>query len=217
MRKKLRVSRVIEDYLVTIARLEEEYGVARTTDIAKALGVKPGTVINTIERLKACGYVERIPYRGIRLTEKGREIAMDVLRRHRLAERLLTDILEMDIEKVHEIAHRLEHDIADIEEYIERKLKDTKTCPHGKPIPPRKTEREILLCNAEEGKVYRITRITLSTEEDLEVINSLGLKPGTILKVKSREPKGSIKVQVNDNILALEEDVLKLISVTEVR
>ncbi|HHC19526.1 MAG TPA: metal-dependent transcriptional regulator [Euryarchaeota archaeon] len=213
--KELKPTRITEDYLVTIARLEEKYGIARITDIARSLNVSPGTVTNTIARLEKCGYVKRIPYRGIRLTKEGRILALKILRRHRLAERLLTDILEVDIDKVHEIAHKLEHDIAGIEDYIERKLEGKSTCPHGRPIPPKESYEEVPLTEAKEGKSYRIAKIILSNKEVAKEVNSKGLTPGMVFKVHEILPNG-ITIVVDDKHIILDNNTGSSIIVCEV-
>ncbi|MBO3842519.1 MAG: metal-dependent transcriptional regulator, partial [Candidatus Brockarchaeota archaeon] len=94
------VTPVVEEYLECIFRLQEKEGVARTSSIVKSLGVAPGTVTNTVEKLEEEGLVTHVSYRGVKLTEKGRRIALQVVRRHRLSERLLVDILKMDWERV---------------------------------------------------------------------------------------------------------------------
>jgi len=98
------ISAVIEEYLECIFKLQEKSGVARTSDIVKSLGVVPGTVTNTVEWLEKEGLVTHKPYKGVKLTEKGRKIALQVIRRHRLSERLLTDILNMKWDKAHDAA-----------------------------------------------------------------------------------------------------------------
>ncbi|MBS7615514.1 metal-dependent transcriptional regulator, partial [Candidatus Bathyarchaeota archaeon] len=105
------VTFVIEEYLEAIYRLQEKNKAARTNDLVKMLNVAPGTVTNTVERLERESYITHVPYKGVKLTEKGNSIALQVLRRHRLSERLLTDILHIDWDKVHEAACRLEHGI----------------------------------------------------------------------------------------------------------
>ena len=105
------VTAVIEEYLEGIYRLQEKSGVARTSEIVKLLQVVPGTVTNTVERLEKEGLVTHEPYKGVKLTEKGRKIALNVIRRHRLSERLLTDILRVKWSEAHKAACRLEHAI----------------------------------------------------------------------------------------------------------
>ncbi|MGQ9479668.1 MAG: metal-dependent transcriptional regulator [Thermoproteota archaeon] len=132
------VTAVVEEYLECIYRLQEREGVARTNSLIKCLKVAPGTVTNTVERLERDGFVNHVSYRGVRLTEKGRRIALKVIRRHRLSERLLVDLLKMEWSMVHEAACRLEHSLTnDVEEHLERILSHPKTCPHGNPIPGR--------------------------------------------------------------------------------
>ena len=118
----------IEEYLEGIYRLQERNGVARTSNIVKLLQVVPGTVTNTVEKLEKEGLVIHEPYRGVKLTEKGFKIALRVLRKHRLSERLLTDILSMDWDEAHEAACRLEHAITDnIIKKLEKALGHPKT------------------------------------------------------------------------------------------
>ncbi len=148
-----------EEFLESIYRLQERDGVARTTELIRMLSVVPGTVTNTVERLEKRGLITHETYRGVKLTEKGVNIALHVLRRHRLSERLLTDILHMDRDQVHEAACRLEHGLTeDVTENIERVLESPKTCPHGNPIPTNlgriaEKQSELLssLCPGEKG------------------------------------------------------------------
>ena len=89
------VTAVIEEYLECIYKLQEKSGVARTSDIVESIGVAPGTVTNTVEWLEKENLVTHKPYRGVKLTPKGAKIALQVIRKHRLSERLLVDILHM--------------------------------------------------------------------------------------------------------------------------
>ncbi|MFB0502553.1 MAG: metal-dependent transcriptional regulator, partial [Candidatus Bathyarchaeia archaeon] len=107
------VSSVIEEYLEVIYRLQERSGVARTLELAEMLNVAPGTITNTVERLEKESLIVHEPYKGVRLTEKGRGIALRMVRKHRLSERLLTDILDVEWDKVHDAACQLEHGISD--------------------------------------------------------------------------------------------------------
>ncbi|MEM2922573.1 MAG: metal-dependent transcriptional regulator, partial [Candidatus Bathyarchaeia archaeon] len=107
----MKISPSIEDYLENIYKLEEKEGVARTKDLADKMHVGLGTITNTVEMFERQGLVAHRPYKGIKLTRGGRKIALDVIRRHRLAERLLTDILKVDWSKAHELACKLEHSL----------------------------------------------------------------------------------------------------------
>ncbi|MEM2875360.1 MAG: metal-dependent transcriptional regulator, partial [Candidatus Bathyarchaeia archaeon] len=131
-----KISSIVEEYLETIFRLQERSGVARTSALIKALNVSPGTVTNTVERLERGCFIIHEPYRGVKLTEKGQRIALKIVRKHRLLERLLTDILNVAWERVHDAACQLEHNLSDeIVKKIEKVLGHPKTCPHGNPIP----------------------------------------------------------------------------------
>ena len=89
------ISATVEEYLEAIYRLEEKKGSAKTGDLAKELNVTLGTITNTIENMEKQNLVIHKPYKGVKLTKKGRKLALDVVRRHRLSERLLTDILKI--------------------------------------------------------------------------------------------------------------------------
>ena len=181
-----------EDFLQAIYRLQERNGVARTGELVKTLKVVPGTVTNTVERLEKRGLVTHEAYRGVKLTEEGKTIALRVLRRHRLSERLLLDILGMEWNQVHEAACRLEHGVTnEVAKSIEKVLEWPRTCPHGKPIPTgcggivEEAEGQSLLDlqSRDEGVVTRIADEKRST---VEMVAKLGLKPGTSVRVLKR-------------------------------
>jgi len=217
---KREVSSATEEYLEGIYRLQERSGVARTSELVKLLKVAPGTVTNTVERLKREGLVTHEPYKGVKLTEKGRKIALQVMRRHRLSERLLTDILNVKWDKAHKAACKLEHVIDDeIAKNIEKVLGHPKTCPHGNPIPTQcggilEEESEPLtsLNPKEEGIIVKIAE-----EESnlLQYLAELGLTPGTPIEVVEKAPfNGPITVKVNKTDRALS---LKVASIIEVK
>jgi DtxR family Mn-dependent transcriptional regulator len=196
------VTAVVEEYLEGIYRLQEKSGVARTSDIVKVLQVVPGTVTNTVERLEKEGMLRHEPYRGVKLTDKGRKIALGVIRRHRLSERLLTDFVRVDWDKVHDAACKLEHGIAnDVIKKLEKALGHPKTCPHGNPIPTacggiieEKSEPLSTLRSKESGVVAKIKD---ETPEVLEYIAALGLLPGTSIEIVEKAPfDGPVTVKV---------------------
>jgi DtxR family Mn-dependent transcriptional regulator len=196
------VSEVVEEYLEGIYRLQEKSGVARTSDIVKALQVVPGTVTNTVERLEKEGMLRHEPYRGVRLTDRGRRIALDVIRRHRISERLLTDFVHIDWDKVHDAACRLEHGITtDVIKKLEKALGHPKTCPHGNPIPTacggiveEKSEPLSTLNSEERGVVVKIRD---ETPEVLKYIATLGLLPGASIEIIEKAPfDGPVTIKV---------------------
>src|SRR5579871_2325344 len=128
----------VEDYATAIYTLEERDGAVSTNDLAALLDVKPGSVSGMLRKLDSLGLVEHERYRGVRLTEKGRRVALEVIRHHRLLELFLVENLGMTADEVHAEAEVLEHALSEeLEELIARKLGDPTVDPHGDPIPSR--------------------------------------------------------------------------------
>lgn len=217
------ISAIVEEYLEAIYKLQEKRGAARTSDMVNMLHVAAGTVTNTIERLEKWGYVTHEPYRGVKLTERGRRLALEVIRKHRLSERLLTDILHMKWDKVHEAACKLEHGITDeIIKSLEKALKHPKTCPHGNPIPTRcggimEEESQSLsdLKEAEEGIIMKITE-----EESglLRYLENLGLVPGASVTILEKAPfDGPITIKVKAFVHSISRTVASVIQVRRIK
>lgn len=213
------ISPVVEEYLECVYRLEEKMGVARTSDIVKSLGVVPGTVTNTVELLERKDLVTHRPYKGVKLTEKGRKIALQVVRKHRLSERLLTDILHMEWGKVHEEACKLEHSMTEeVMAPLEKALNNPKTCPHGSPIPTKSggiTEEETRsLSELEAGDESTIVKITEEKSDLLQYLGELGLVPGASVRVLKKAPlDGPISVGVGSTSHALSAAIASVIRV----
>src|SRR3954449_5330734 len=125
-----------EEYLENILEIEEEGTRVMRARLVERLGLSAAAVSEIVGRLADNGYVELADDRTVSLTTKGRELATTVVRRHRLAERLLVDVIGLEWEKVHREADRWEHVISDdVEEKLIALLGDPATCPHGNPIP----------------------------------------------------------------------------------
>jgi len=123
-----KITATVEKYLKGIYRLQNRNGFAKTGDLIKMFNVSPGTITNTIKRLKIEGLVLHQPYKGVKLTEKGREIALQAIRRQVIVERMLTEILKIELIEAHKIADEIEHYIPDntikrIEQILERRKK----------------------------------------------------------------------------------------------
>ncbi len=213
------VTAVIEEYLEGIYRLQEKSGVARTSEIVKLLQVAPGTVTNTVERLEKESLVTHVPYKGVKLTEKGRKIAIDVIRRHRLSERLLTDVLRVKWSEAHQIACKLEHSITgNVVKKLEKALKHPQTCPHGNPIPTQCggiiEEKSEPLSNLEPKEKGVVVKITDEEKELLEYLANLGLVPRASLEVVEKAPfNGPITVKINETKQALSFEIASIIYV----
>lgn len=204
-----RVSDVIEEYLETIYRLQERSGIAKTSDLVAMLNVAPGTITNTIERLERNLLVVHEPYRGVRLTDEGHRIALDVVRRHRLIERLLTDLLDIEWDKAHELACDLEHWIdSEVARKIEHVLRCPRVCPHGNPIPTEDGEiidEEVYpLTEFRVGEKGIISRIIEETPEFLKYLGELGVKPERAIEIIHKAPRNDpITIKVDGRIQAL--------------
>jgi len=194
---KTELSYEAEEYVEVIYRLQKQSGVAKTKELAEELRVVPGSITNTIEHLEKHGLVKHQPYRGVKLTAKGEELALDILRRHRLAERMLTDILNFDWGHVHESACKLEHALTkEVITLLEKKLGNPKICPHGNPIPTEqgKVEEEKCLPLTEIGlnDFCNVAKITDEKREKLLTLASKGLKPDVPVHVVERKPSNMV-------------------------
>jgi DtxR family Mn-dependent transcriptional regulator len=213
------VSAVIEEYLEAIYRLQEKSGAGRTNDIVKMLKVAPGTVTNTVERLEKEGYVTHEPYKGVKLTQKGLKIALQVVRRHRLSERLLTDILHLEWDKAHDAACKLEHGITnEIIKPLEKALRHPKTCPHGNPIPTRCggiiEEKSQPLTELNANEQATIIKITEERPDFLHYLDTIGLVPGAFIEVVEKAPfNGPITLKVGATNRALSSAMASIIHV----
>jgi DtxR family Mn-dependent transcriptional regulator len=183
----------VEEYLETIYELEEAGIVPMRARIVERLGVSAPSVSETVKRLEREGYLTLGARREMVLTESGRKYATDMVRRHRLAERLLVDVLKVPWHQVHEEACRLEHAISDsLESHLIALLGDPGTCPHGNPIPGSHNAAPavdtVALGEAAEG-AWRVERIDEQLEADpagLLLLEQGALLPGTPCTVGPR-------------------------------
>lgn len=217
-----RFSNAVEECLETIYRLEEVEGAAKTSKLASMLGVAKGTVTNAIERLEKMSLITHSPYRGVRLTRKGRSIAVRVIRRHRLSERLLTEVLKVGWEAAHENACLLEHSITDeIADRIEDLLQYPKTCPHGNPIPRNDGSlvEDISHPLTVLGSRYRglVVKIVDERPKVLKHLKRLNIKPGTCIEVvKSSLPDGSTRIRLQGGEYYLSSELASAVRVQDV-
>jgi len=174
-----------EEYLETILSLEEEGVVPMRARLVERLGLSAAAVSETVGRLVEGGWVELAGDRRLSLTAKGRGLATTIVRRHRLAERLLVDVIGLEWEKVHAEAARWEHAIsADVEEKLVLLLGDPATCPHGNPIPGSRRAAPsgptIALADASIGPVTiaRVSERLEMSDEALVLIAGANLLPG---------------------------------------
>jgi DtxR family transcriptional regulator, Mn-dependent transcriptional regulator len=190
------VSAPIQDYAKAVYALQERSGGAvSTNDLAERLGLTPGSVSAMLRKLADLGLVEHEPYRGVRLTDSGREVALEVLRHHRLIELFLAEELGMPWDRVHAEAEVLEHVISeDLEQLIANRLGNPTVDPHGDPIPSARFEVEEhptrSLDELEPGNVGRFVRVSDSEPAMLRYLADEGINLGDRLEVTRRQPFG---------------------------
>jgi DtxR family Mn-dependent transcriptional regulator len=198
----------VEEYLETIFALEEEGIPVIQARLAERLDKAAPSVSEMLDRLEADDLIVRTS-RQIAMTSKGTSLAEGVVRKHRLAERLLVDIIGLDWDKAHIEAGRWEHVISDdVEERLVVLLGNPTTCPHGNPIPgvePVGPEQR-RLAEAQPGERIRLERITESVEHDtasLTYLGDHGLTPGITALVQARAPDGTLTLEVGSSTIAL--------------
>jgi len=208
----------VEEYLETIQALTEEGVPVIQARIAERLGRTAPSVSEMLERLTADGYVER-EGRSISLTDQGRVLADSVIRKHRLAERLLVDVIGLPWHKAHVEAGRWEHVISDeVEQRLVELLGNPTTCPHGNPIPGAAAGDEVLAAQAEQvsladvepGDTVRLERITEEVELDmasLVYLDEHGLIPGRSALVRRRAADGTLTLEVDGTAVDLDSSL----------
>ena len=209
-----------EEYLEQIIELEEEGITPMRARLVERLGLSAAAVSETVGRLVDNGFVEMNDDRSLGLTGKGRNLATTVVRRHRLAERLLLDVIGLEWEKVHREADRWEHAIsADVEEKLVELLGDPMTCPHGNPIPGSKrtsTERPaVALIDAELGSVMvaRISEKLELSDDSLRMLAGARMIPGATATVVEKNGDG-VKVRTSAGEHTLPQNVAEQVYVS---
>ena len=168
-----------EEYLQVLFWLEEA-GLPKTgANVARAMQLSPPTVHEMIGRLERDGYITRAGDKTISFTDNGAEHAEGIVRRHRLIERFLTDVLGIPWDEVHEEAERLEHAMSPVlEERMLAAIGDAKTCPHGHPIVAGTRVQGVPLADVAEGATVTVLRLENEAEELLHYLKDAGLEPG---------------------------------------
>lgn len=184
-----------EDFLKAALELERAEGKATTNGLAARLGVTAPTVSQMAKKLDEQALVRRAPYRGVTLTERGRLVALEVLRHHRLLERYLVETLGVPLDEVHVEADRLEHVLSEaLEERIDEALGFPTHDPHGDPIPDRElrlaepTGRS--LASLVAGEHSTVTRVPDGDAALLRYLAMLELVPGADVEVVLHAPFG---------------------------
>jgi DtxR family Mn-dependent transcriptional regulator len=215
------LSAAVQDYAKAIYSLQTRDGTVSTTALAERLDVRPASVSGMLRKLAVLGLVEHERYHGVTLTDRGRLVALEVIRHHRLLELFLVESLGMSWDEVHAEAEVLEHVLSeDLEELIAAKLGDPTLDPHGDPIP----SRELTIADDQAGALYdlepgrRVTfvRVSDADPEMLRFLAERGIVPGARLEVIERQPfDGPLYVRAGDEVHVLGATLARAMRVSE--
>ena len=198
------VTESAEEYLGAIYKLGEEGQPVAVSALAKHLKISSVSANEMVRKLVERELVLYEPYKGVSLTPAGQTQALVVIRRHRLWERFLTDVLGLSWDQVHDEACRLEHVTSPlVEERLAQLLGDPETCPHGHPMPTAEGEMAVEagcpLAELMAGQKARILRVPEGDDALLRYLATLGLKPQTAVQVEAVAPfQGPLTVQVGE-------------------
>jgi DtxR family Mn-dependent transcriptional regulator len=200
----------VENYVKAIYALEQrDGGPVANSALASRLGVTPASASSMVKKLVELGLVTHVPYKGVSLTERGRLMALEVLRHHRLLELYLTRTLGVPWDRVHDEAEILEHVLSEeLEELIAAKLGDPTRDPHGDPIPSRELEIDegetASMAQLEVGARGRFVRVSDSDPEMLRYLAERGIRPGDRLEVIERQPfDGPLSIRFGSEVHVL--------------
>jgi DtxR family Mn-dependent transcriptional regulator len=212
---QMRPSTAMREYLAEIYRLQEHSPTVSTTSLAERLDVTAPAVPRMLKRLKSAGYVKHIPYQGVELTDLGREEALRELRRHRILEVFLVQVMGFEWFEVHQHAEELGKGLNDV--IVERMAEMTdhpRRCPHGEPIPDEQGVLPLIedtcLINYTVGHKGAISRVRTDEPERLVYFSSLGLTPGVAFEIVGRAPfNGPMRLRVDREEVVLGVELMK--------
>ncbi len=208
-----------EEYLEAVYRLEREGPGVTTSGLASELGVAPASVSGMLKKLASEGYLDHRARGEAKLTTKGLEVAVRVMRRHRLAERLLTDMLGMPWDQVHAEACMLEHAISEkVEARLVEVLGNPSTCPHGHPIPPKDLSDPIRigipLAQLESGARAVVHGVTEEVPEILRYLGDINLRPGVTFSIVEKAPLGGpVTIEIGGASHAISLELARMVTV----
>jgi DtxR family Mn-dependent transcriptional regulator len=182
-------------------------------NLARAMQLSAPTVHEMLGRLERDGYVARNAERMVEFTESGREHAEEIVSRHRMIERFLTDVVGVPWDDVHEEAEHLEHAMTPrFEAYVRASVGDAKTCPHGHPIQVGQRIDGVPLADCEPGAKVTILRLENEAEDLLHYLKEAGIEPGLVGEVASNDGE-SVAVRSDDALATVTASVAETVSV----
>jgi DtxR family Mn-dependent transcriptional regulator len=204
------LSEAVQDYAKAIYALQSRGDRSVTTNaLAERMGVTPASASAMVKKLDAMGLVTHQPYHGVTLTERGRDVALEVLRHHRLLELYLAESLGVPWDRVHEEAEVLEHVLSEeLEDLIAAKLGDPTHDPHGSPIPTRDGRIDepltVPLQSLEAGANGTFVRISDADPAMLRYLSERGIAPGDSFEIVDKQPfDGPLFVRFGDAVHVL--------------
>jgi DtxR family Mn-dependent transcriptional regulator len=201
----------VEEYLEAIFKRQQVEAPVSTSALAEDLKVSLPAVTDMMRRLQDADLIDYELNKGALLTDKGRRAAVSIVRRHRLWERFLTDILGLKWDKAHEEACRLEHATSpETEDRLASLIGDSDTCPHGHPIPDRDGNiRDQDIKPLSDFHARQTVCISAVAREDaalLRKVEKWGLKPGAVVTIERKDREGSVELKSDDRRLVLEKE-----------
>lgn len=210
----------MREYLAEIYRLQEDSPTVSTTSLAERLNVSAPAVPRMLKRLKRAGYVKHIPYQGVELTELGREEALKEIRRHRVLEVFLVEVMGFPWDKTHEHADDLGQGLNDaVTQRMAEMTGYPSRCPHGEPIPDEEGALpaidDLCIINLSVGNKGEISRVRTNEPEKLRYFASLGLVPGATFEIVGRAPfNGPMRLRVGREEVVIGVELTKSLWVT---
>jgi len=210
-----------EDYLKAIYLLNNQGQRVTNSALAGYLNVSPASTTNMVKKLDELGFVQYEPYQSMALTPHGEQVALEVLRHHRLLELYLHDKLNLPWDQVHAEAEKLEHVMSEaLEEAIAAALGNPTIDPHGDPIPTKDGYVEqiegVPLSEATPGSTFRLVRVLLQDSDRLSYLGTLGLYPNAEITFHKRAPfNGPLLVEIDGEHHALAHDMAKSLLVAD--
>jgi len=192
-----------------------------TSAIADEMGVSAPAVTRMVQRLKEAGYVEHEPYHGIMLTPSGEREALRSIRRHRIVERFLVDVMRFGWHEVHESADEMDASVSDtVVDRMEQMAGFPRRCPHGEPIPdvnlkmPRVVDEP--LHELEPGAGWVISRVHTHDANMLQYLDTMGLKPGIGFELVEKAPfNGPLQLKVEDGVQHIGYEIAQVLQVCQ--